>query len=194
MIWLIIPFIAAIIGWVVAKHKDAYRKRYDDDFDARPRVVDRIVNAFIYLVVGSLIALVCFGIGSLGYDNSYARGNTKIVDAPIDIVSFADGGIDIHGRMFLGSGYINSEPVYTYYYEIDGDSGGVKQGNIEADITTIIQDDNHPPQIIQHSVTEIHCGEVDIWGYDSCGSSWNESYTVYIPEDSVVQSFVLDGG
>lgn len=192
MIWLIIPFIAAIIGWVVASGRLEVRKDWWEN-DRRKEVTpkDRFANSFVWLIVGSCIAFVCFGFGSLFYEHSYASGNTEIVDIPIDIVSFADGGIDIQGSMFLGSGYINSEPVYTYYYEIDG---GVKQGNIEADITTIVQDSNHPPQIIQHSVTETHCGEVDIWGYDSCGSAWNESYTVYIPEDSVVQSFVLDGG
>jgi len=84
-------------------------------------------------------------------------------------------GEEIQGRFFLGSGYVNGEATYTYYYHSDG---GLRVGEVNADEVLVVQTDEGNPRIEQTAE------RVPFW-IDFTRSEQDYQTTIYVPEGSI---------
>lgn len=91
-----------------------------------------------------------------------------------DIHSLKDNSM-IHGRFFLGSGSIDSVPVYVYYYKLP--SGGYKLGTVPVDKTVIFMDENDSPYL---KTTWYKFAKI----YDE--------YEFHVPNGTIVEEYLLN--
>ena len=121
-----------------------------------------------------LLIIICFIIliGIIILPNIEVN-NFKPITTTYQIYSIADT-TGFHGSFALGTGYINSYPVY-YYYEGTPQTGLILK-SIPAKNAVIYMDTEQSPYI------------TDTFSYDT-----NEHhYTIHIPKGSVIHSYNLD--
>lgn len=137
-------------------------------------------GAFCGLIVGFLVSMV---VGAFVYD-----GSIKPV-ATVELVSLADGA-GVEGHFFLGSGYIDSKSVFTWY-ESRGDNSFVRK-SADADESTIhyLKDDKKPYYVVNKNCSD--GGFFQTWALNVESGCWDGHYDFYIPRGSIVQSYKLD--
>lgn len=91
-----------------------------------------------------------------------------------DIHSLKDNSM-IHGRFFLGSGSIDSVPVYVYYYQLP--SGGYKLSTVPVDKTVIFMDENSNPYL---KTTEYKFANIYY------------EYEFHVPNGTIVEEYLLN--
>lgn len=128
-------------------------------------------------VFGMVFVLVGNGLGALWTDTiKVNRGSTYIT-------SVADGQ-ETHGRFFLGSGYIDSEPAYFFYYTTG--ENRYKQGYVTGDVT-IVEDSNVAPHIEYFESVSSNKN----WCFLR-GDKYNDYRIIYVPKGTVIQNYTLD--
>ena len=98
---------------------------------------------------------------------------------------------------FLGSGSIEAEGYYFYYYELP--DGGKMLDKIPADQTTVYEEENRTDGFIEKYIGYYnYTGRVTFTWFDhpidikrSVGD-YDVKYKVYIPEGSITRDFNLD--
>ena len=90
-------------------------------------------------------------------------------------------GSQTTGNFFLGSGVVDGENVYTYYYV--NDNGNYQSGRLDADDAEVVESDTETPRIVTHHWKMP-------WWYGPMDMT--ETYTIYVPENSIVSNYNLD--
>lgn len=139
-----------------------------------------IFGTFVGGVLGFLIALI---VGAFAYTGTHWEQ-----DAHKSLVSMDDGA-SIRGSFFLGSGYIDETPSFTWY-ESDGLNNYVRK-DADASVSTVhyLPEGQVPYYTLEHQ--EPDDGFVQDWGW-GLAVDGEQRYDFYVPRGSIVQSYRLD--
>lgn len=138
--------------------------------------------AFGGALVGFLVALI---LGLFLYTGSHWK-----VTQRTNLVNLADGA-DTHGSWgFLGSGYLNSEPSFTWY-ESDGKNSFVRQDVPSYQASIHYLPTKQAPYYTIKTKKADEPGFRQKWGFQT-GAYDDTYYDFYIPKGSIVQSYRLD--
>lgn len=119
----------------------------------------------------------------------YTGSHWKVTDRTA-LVNLADGS-DTHGRWgFLGSGYLDSAPSFTWY-ESDGKNSYVRQDVPAAQASVHYLTSKAAPYYTVSTKKADEPGFMQKWGFQM-GAYGDTYYDFYIPRGSIVQSYVLD--
>lgn len=136
---------------------------------------------FLYLPFGFMMTFLVFIFAALiGGGASYNLPHTY-KHTNVDIIALQDGN-SVNGKFFLGSGYLNGEPTYTFY---TSENGGAKLSNQPAENVIVYQDTNKP-----YAVRETECVSDFKWLVD-CPSS-DDIVELHIPKGTIKSNYVLD--
>jgi len=129
------------------------------------------------LLVGFFFACVlCFFVGIV--DGIISRNNYVKTNI-IELVSLSNS-ITQEGSLFLGTGSVEGELIYSYCYR---SNGGIQMSHIPAEKTTIFEEDVTQPRI------EVYSLKGKIFGMVNDTPS---KYHVYIPNGSIWQGYDVD--
>ena len=160
--------ILAIIGislglFIQYKYKDNYTENSDFFFSA--------FFGFLFSIFFSLI--ISFSIPI----------KTQIEKTTYKIESLEDNN-SINGRFFIGSGFINSNMVYTLYLK---NEDGFKLYQLNSDIVTIKYSNNEPTlELYDEIITN------DWINNFSVRNSTNFFYVIKVPKGTICNNFNLD--
>lgn len=134
-------------------------------------------DAIMFLLFGSIMAGLLAYVLNLAFLGLVNNDETVKVTP---LASLSDGS-GIHGSFFLGSGYVDSRPVFMYY---TNDNGAYRLKQERADDSIVTYTDG-PPQLVIH--------------YNNSSNKWvsivNDSspeYEFQVPQGSVKSDFTLD--
>lgn len=108
------------------------------------------------------------------------NNHTESYDVPLQTLSDT---LTIQGSFSLGSGSIDGEPVYLYYW--GDDIKGFKLGHKNAEDCTIFRDEENKPYL---KITEL-CSN-NVYGIETC---FEKSYEFHVPKNTIVSRYNLDG-
>jgi len=93
----------------------------------------------------------------------------------------------VSGSFFLGSGYINGEMKYVFYYETDG---GYKMKQIDYD-KALIKYTNETPKVetYREVQTDAFINKFSVY-MSGCGC--NNKNIIYVPKGTIKQNYNLD--
>jgi hypothetical protein len=142
---------------------------------------DKVAGALVGCLIGVFLGLfVAFAFVMGGPQHaSVERSRTPLV-ALQDTVS-------VQGRFFLGSGSINGELVYVYYYETE--DGGIRSGYVSANRSVVYEEDRADALVVTYEEYLEPSPFRLISGYNGASS---RTYKIYVPKGTVVRSFQLD--
>lgn len=175
MIWPPLFFLVAFIAisWSFHENRDRFF------FDEKKRVhrdggdwVAHIFASFLAGLVGLLPAFVLAGF----------FGDTHIEEGYVQIQALKDN-THIEGDFYLFGGSIDSEPVYSYYYE---GQRGTKMGWVPAIDSYIVEEETDNPRL----VIEKERGQNTWWHLDL--GEIGKTYIFYVPPGSITQEIELD--
>ena len=143
-------------------------------------------HGFVGLVVGIAGAVILI----LSICVMFGKGEEK---TNVTITQVATPLVSVYSDQYIaGSGnsldfVIVTNDVYRYYYEVDG---GIRQGTVPADNTTIYYTDDAPYLAEVHKTVETHR---ELWIIKSSDWRWQYVYyELYVPEGSVATQFKFD--
>jgi hypothetical protein len=122
-----------------------------------------------------LLSLIIIIIGSLFTGCGMPNDNISKEEQKRELISISNS-TQISGNFFLGSGSINEQPVFYYYYKTQNSS--IKLSYALAGLSEIF--------------TDIKVGEKPYVIYKPVGWSTYESWKFHIPIDSIISTFELD--
>lgn len=130
-----------------------------------------ILGSFIIGMMGVLITTIILGVHSAIFheDKSFS----------VELAALNDNQ-GVQGRFFLGSGVINSKPVFTYYEKMY-DTYTLR--NVDAKDATIKYTSGKPVIVVNR-----YCGS-NFLTEDFCNTP---TYTFLVPEGSITNSYTLD--
>lgn len=136
--------------------------------------------AFIALALLSIsLALL---IGLTIYKNYVPQKDEYVLDSQLELVALQDNN-GIHGDFFLGSGFIESELYYVFYYKYEDKEGaGFKTDRILAKNAIVYEQIRND-------------GLVKIYKFSRGGflrKTVFERYEIFIPKGSILRQFQLD--
>lgn len=102
-----------------------------------------------------------------------------------NIVSLKDNN-NVSGNFLLGSGSINGEMKYTFYYE---ENGFYKMKQIDVNNTSIKYSNDIKVERYREEATESF---INYFAIDDLENESNMSYIIYIPEGSIKNNYTLD--
>jgi len=110
------------------------------------------------------------------------------VSAPLDTLN---DGSSVSGRFFLGSGYIDSEPSFMFYVS---DNGSHYLLNVPADSATVRYTSGRPHAdlVCRGSHDSLFTWPLHIHSSPDC-QRHVRSAIFYVPKDSIVSNYHLDG-
>ena len=139
-----------------------------------------------------VILLICVTPHCVHCDDEHVTISTQ------EIMSATDGTMvegNISGGGFLVyhiSGSINENPVYRYYYQLE--DGGIKLGQIPANLTTIYYIGSNETPYIEASTTRPCYGYYPKTGKHALSNEYSSTiYKLYVPEGSILEIFQFDG-
>lgn len=148
--------------------------------------------------VSGIGAIVGLGLGLL-FSLMVYTATTDDVPRRFDIVSLGDGA-GVEGRAFLGSGSVDTEAVFFYYGHRS--SGGLGLFHVDADITSIYEDQTTDGYMIQYCEDSesgakwLNLPLIDIMSEPSEEDRYDCSYPsrveFHIPANSIDRAFNLD--
>jgi hypothetical protein len=145
------------------------------------------------LVIGTLFAALAVGVGA-GVPTGIVY-EVQRTTAPIEssLKTLADGQ-GVEGRFFLGSGSVDSEPVFFYYSGSDQD--GYRLRHVDADYVTIHETDDEPKMVRYCEDNSTVSGWVT-WPLKTYTGSRYDCYSdsethFYVPRGSIQNNYILD--
>lgn len=102
-----------------------------------------------------------------------------------NIVGLKDNN-NVNGDFLLGSGSINGEMKYTFYYE---ENGFYKMKQIDVNNTSIKYSNDIKIERYREEATESF---INYFAIDDLENESNMSYIIYIPEGSIKNNYTLD--
>lgn len=150
-----------------------YREIGCDYIDFFSAILAAIIFGLFGAFIGALIAVIIPG---------------KMIEQKetVQIVAIQDN-ITMNGSFFLGSGQIDGEMKYMYYYKSDNNT--YKFGDIDADICSISYDSIDPRIVLTY---EIKDENAFINNFTLTHKPRLVKATIYIPEGSLVSNYNLD--
>ncbi len=161
--WWLIVIICIVVGFLIG---------YFTDFGD-------VLTGFLYSLLGgivSLLVLLAFFLLSFSPVES--------LYSPVNIVSLQDSNT-IEGSFVLGSGNIDEELTYTFCYGNETDGFQVKQ--VVAKNCVIKYTDNQP--YYQQKASHFNWFGKLLWGRERISQ---ESYILYVPEDTIITEYNID--
>lgn len=164
-----------------------------------------VIGAFVFACANDVLSVVILLVVALAIGIPSICG-IAIINDRIDtyetleetqgIVAIQDNSqVTGSGNAFYVS--INTEGVYTYYYQLD--DGGYKQGQVSAEDTIIYEEDNCENPSVQRyeSYTQNNWSETwtKILLFSSKQDKWESGstrYEIHVPKGTIVQDFTLD--
>jgi hypothetical protein len=143
---------------------------YIDFFSA---ILVEIMFGLIGALIGILIAVIIPG---------------KMIEQKetVQIIAIQDN-ITMNGSFFLGSGQVDGEMKYMYYYK--SDSNTYKFGDIDADICSISYDSINPRIVFTYKIKDENA-IINIFSINN--KYYLDKAIIYIPEGSLVSNYNLD--
>lgn len=161
--WLICQIIETYFSDAFLCHGSTYYKRCD----SRQKRIENIKTSLLSLLFVATTSLV-LSFGITGTLNDYNREyNNKVYD----IVSL-ERDKDIKGAFCLGTGYIESTPVYYAYTVTDY---GYKLAHFETSYTYLIETDVVSPCVYKQKES----------------GNFNSHYTIYCPVGTIVKIYTV---
>jgi hypothetical protein len=133
--------------------------------------------------LGLLVGLSLFFTGVAINKGSHYKVVPPHTRAEWDIFSSGDT-TGVSGHFVLGSGSMNEDPIYAYYYPVGPHS--YKQGWVYADYSTIVEDAKPGHAYIRQTGSN---GKWEFWGFRH---GTNDHYDIHVPKGSVIQQHVYD--
>lgn len=162
MIIVILTVVIAVVAmWSVFKTMAL------DDYVPMP-----VAGTFVALLAGGLICLLGYGASATV---TYSSNDYRTVSSTTYDLRALDTGSESQGSMFLGSGYFESGPAYTYLSE-RGD-GGFEMASIETNNAIVYQTDERSPSL----VTSMVAPSSKMWSIVAVSGK----HKFYVPEGSV---------
>lgn len=134
-------------------------------------------EAIMFFLFGSIIAGLLGFVLNLSFLGLVNNDETVKV---VPLASLSDGS-GIHGSFFLGSGYVDSRPMFMYYTN----NGGVYRLKQEPADRSFVTYTDGPPQLVIH--------------YENSSNRWvsvvnddSPEYEFRVPQGSVKSDFTLD--
>ena len=146
-------------------------------------VINILSSADLIEWVGTLIIGIIIG-AFLGFVVALFIPSEKkwVLDETHELQSFKDNS-SLQGGFFLGTGSVNGYIKYTFYYKING---GFKLMQLDYE-DVIIKYSNEKPKFEKYKEV---CTEATINKYSLYFE--HTKYTVYVPEGTIKQNYVLD--
>lgn len=135
-LWVVIVGLAVLMVMI----DDSYYSDWSDVFAAG-------------FYAGILITMVGFVVSLVVTDTQITNASPNqldVVDEHVTKLRALETGDDVQGSFFLGSGYIDEEPVYTYIEETE--DGGFKLSDIDTDSVTVYETNDRKPSIVEQFV------------------------------------------
>lgn len=98
------------------------------------------------------------------------------------LVSLSNG-TGVHGSFFLGTGTLNSEPIFQYFYPLE--SGGFKSATLQGDVT-VFEEDREDGEKVNFGL-DFKWGW--LWIFAICQEQYR--YEFHIPKGSITKAFEL---
>ena len=143
------------------------------DFDDPDYIIFiSFVGILVGLLLGAMVAIII-------------PSKTKEVVEIYYLETLQDNN-SVKGSFFLGSGNINGEMKYVFYYDVDG---GYKMNQISYD-NTLIKYTEDSPKVEHYKLvkTDAFINHFTIY----LGCSCKDRNVIYIPKESVKTDYVLD--
>jgi hypothetical protein len=110
----------------------------------------------------------------------------------VALVNLADGGSELHGSFFLGSGTVNSNSVYTWY-ESSGENAYV-QRNVNANHATIhFLKRGERPYYLRHTTVNDAKPGLKTWrAVLDDADDYYDTYDFFVPRGTIKHNYILD--
>lgn len=163
--------IGAVIGVIVSY------KRFD--------CIEEISSYLLSVVLGVLGALTGGFVGFL--IALYIPSKTETIIDTYYLEALQDNNNSETSSLFLGSGYINGEMKYVFYYETDG---GYKMKQLSYD-NALIKYTNETPKVetYREEQTDAFINKFSVY-MGSCGC--NNKNIIYVPKGTIKNNYNLD--
>lgn len=150
------------------------------------------LSALVVTIIAVVITVGCFcGLNKI-YDMRYEETKQTGEWTLVSLQDSSQLSGQLHGGAFYVRASIDTEERYTFYYKLE--NGGYKNAKVDADHTTIFEQDSGTPHIVQYTVT--FKSKMPKWLHNTLAFGFgNEQYNtfeLYIPKGSLVQDFTLD--
>lgn len=175
---IIIAAVLCFIGWywwdlVITESK--YYRRYHIGEAVFLTFLSTFIGFFVWVLVAVLI------VSGLGQ----CIQPLTVKDQYKTHLSALNTGQDVQGRFFLGSGYVNSEPVFSYL--IENDRGGYELKQVRADGAVVFEfdaEDNRTPYMETTTYERVNPDWLSPINPINGGSG--ATYEFYVPAGSVL--------
>lgn len=150
------------------------------------------LSALIVTIIAVVITIGCFcGLNKI-YDMRYQETKQTGEWTLVSLQDNSQLSGQLYGRTFYVRASIDTIERYTFYYKLE--NGGYKNGKVDAEHTTIFEQDSCTPHIVQHTVT--FQNKMPKWLHNTLafgfGNEQYDTFELYIPKGSLVQDFTLD--
>jgi hypothetical protein len=144
----------------------------------RPNLDDYIINSILWSILGIV----------LGFIIALALpAEVKIVKTTYKLETLQDND-NLKGSFFLGSGQIEGEMKFVFYYE---DNNGFKLDQVDYN-KVLIKYSNEDPKIEIFKQEYIKNSIINIFAIDCLGCGFYPKYIIYVPKGTIKNNYVLD--
>lgn len=144
--------------------------------------------------IGIVVTVISFIFTEGMYLNNFEKCEVPDVSITSCTVICAKDNSSITGSMSGGilyvHGSVSEESVYKYYYQIE--DGGIKQGTIPVDSTTIYFVKPGEEAYLETIITTKYCMNNNNTPATRCLESSETTYKLYVPEGSVTNVYEFD--
>mgnify|MGYP003610993582 CR=1 FL=1 len=146
-----------------------------DGFD----YIEDIIMYFLFGIIGALIG------GLIGFGIAFALpAKTEIVKTTYNLEALQDNN-SVNGSFFLGTGQIEGEMKYVFYYEKDG---YYKLEQVDYNEVKVKYSNEKPKaeRFRQKNVKDAFINNFAI------GGNYYQEYIIYVPKGTIKQNYSLD--
>ena len=144
--------------------------------------------------IGIVVTVIAFIVIGIMYLNNLEECEVPDVSTKISTVICAKDNSSIagsiSGSILYVHGSVSEESVYKYYYQLE--DGGIKQGTIPADSTTIYFVETGEEAFLETVITTEYWINNNNSPATRCLETSETTYKLYVPEGSVINAYEFD--